>query len=971
MNSSKHTFERELKKKLAMKASGYTTEENILLRAFKYFDLDNSGFCNEKEFIQTIQKIGITGFSDENLSELFKDYDIDKNGKISYKEFVGILFNNQSVLNEVRKNNPQRKNENEEIKNIKNKEDYPSNNVENKNEEFQENDNFKENNLNEEKKLNQQEDLNKKEDYEENINEEENIIEEEEEEKDEEENNINEEEDPILLKIKESLRKKGLRTLISLESNCRLLDQDNSQTIDYENFNKLSNEYQFNLTDEESEQIFQMFDTENNGRINYDEFIREIRGEISEKRGKLIENIFEFLYQKNNGDFKVNDLENLYIPKNHPDVLLGKKSEKEAFEEFINTFNDNHIYLNGDDNEEGFLTVDEFIDYYESVSFFFKKFKDFERLVTYVWGLKSNDEIMKEVEKINKKNKKIVKENKRIVREKEIKVSKEQIQNDNNNIDNNYNDNNEEKQQIENDKYDNNNPQNENDNNYEKNYNEKEEIPKKEEKKVEEKTHYQNFQNENDPFIKFRNYLRKRGVTNILSLSQQFKICDDDGSHKLEKPEFTKAIKQANLDISDKEINNLFNEFDVNNSGKISYDEFMKLIITDLNERRKNVVLAAFNRIDLDKSGIIELNEIKSFFNTRNNPEVALGKKTEEEVFDEFIQTFKTHHNITSGIRDKRVTLEEFIDYYKYISASIPNDDLFVNIVISAWKLNNYKDFSQNATKDNIYDLENEDFNKNKGNFKKPYKKTIPYGVDNEPVNYSTMNRPQGRKSDKLSKNENPLSVFKKKIKLRGSRGILSLRRTFLINDDNNSNKISFQKFQKYIYDYRFPISDDQIKGIFSLFDKDNSGEINYINFIKEITGNLSDFRKNLIIRVFEKLDTENKGFIDIEDIRASYNPKRHPDVLNGKKTEQEILSEFIDFLDYHFDLLNPNKNSNYNKVYLKDFLDFYNYISLLYDDDEYFEHVIMRTWGLSGNLNFAKGYKGSNRIDYNAENNY
>ena len=199
----------------------------------------------------------------------------------------------------------------------------------------------------------------------------------------------------------------------------------------------------------------------------------------------------------------------------------------------------------------------------------------------------------------------------------------------------------------------------------------------------------------------------------------------------------------------------------------------------------------------------------------------------------------------------------------------------------------------------------------------------------------------------------------------------MSLRRTFMIYDDNNTNNITFQQFQKYIYDFRIPITDDQIKGVFNFFDKDKTGEINYVSLIGAITGQMSDFRKNLIQKVFEKLDVDNKGFINVEDIRSSYNPKRHPDVLNGKKTEPEILSEFIDILDYHFNLLNQKRNPNDKRVTLNDFIDFYTYISVLYDDDEYFEDVIIRSWGLSGNLNFAKGYKGSNKRDFNAENNY
>ena len=86
-----------MKNKLSLKSSGYTTEETVLLKAFKYFDLDNSGLCSRKEFIKAINKIGITGLSEENLEDLFDVYDVDGSGALDYKEFVGIIFNNASM----------------------------------------------------------------------------------------------------------------------------------------------------------------------------------------------------------------------------------------------------------------------------------------------------------------------------------------------------------------------------------------------------------------------------------------------------------------------------------------------------------------------------------------------------------------------------------------------------------------------------------------------------------------------------------------------------------------------------------------------------------------------------------------------------------------------------------------------------------------------------------------------------------
>lgn len=37
------SFEKQLKSKLAQKSSGVQSEEAVLLKSFKYFDLDNSG----------------------------------------------------------------------------------------------------------------------------------------------------------------------------------------------------------------------------------------------------------------------------------------------------------------------------------------------------------------------------------------------------------------------------------------------------------------------------------------------------------------------------------------------------------------------------------------------------------------------------------------------------------------------------------------------------------------------------------------------------------------------------------------------------------------------------------------------------------------------------------------------------------------------------------------------------------------
>jgi Ca2+-binding EF-hand superfamily protein len=55
------------------------------------------GKCSKDEFLKAITKIGISGFSDQNLLELFDAYDADESGELDYKEFVGALYGNTSI----------------------------------------------------------------------------------------------------------------------------------------------------------------------------------------------------------------------------------------------------------------------------------------------------------------------------------------------------------------------------------------------------------------------------------------------------------------------------------------------------------------------------------------------------------------------------------------------------------------------------------------------------------------------------------------------------------------------------------------------------------------------------------------------------------------------------------------------------------------------------------------------------------
>jgi Ca2+-binding EF-hand superfamily protein len=75
---------------------------------------------------------------------------------------------------------------------------------------------------------------------------------------------------------------------------------------------------------------------------------------------------------------------------------------------------------------------------------------------------------------------------------------------------------------------------------------------------------------------RFRERMRQRGARGILGLQRIFKIMDDDRSGYLDRNEFSKALKDYRVQVSQDEGNKLFSIFDINGDGNISYDEFLR-----------------------------------------------------------------------------------------------------------------------------------------------------------------------------------------------------------------------------------------------------------------------------------------------------------------------------------------------------------------------------------------------------------
>lgn len=134
------------------------------------------------------------------------------------------------------------------------------------------------------------------------------------------------------------------------------MDQNGNGTLSSDEFKTSLLEYGISLSREQSEEVLRKFDKNRDGVVNFNEFLRYLRGDINPFRQGLILQAYKKLDVNRDGQVKLDDIAKLYDASKHPDVLSGRLNPEDIFMEFMSMWDTQDV--------DGIITPMEFTEYY-------------------------------------------------------------------------------------------------------------------------------------------------------------------------------------------------------------------------------------------------------------------------------------------------------------------------------------------------------------------------------------------------------------------------------------------------------------------------------------------------------------------------------------------------------------------------------------------------------------------------------
>jgi Ca2+-binding EF-hand superfamily protein len=192
---------------------------------------------------------------------------------------------------------------------------------------------------------------------------------------------------------------------------------------------------------------------------------------------------------------------------------------------------------------------------------------------------------------------------------------------------------------------------------------------------------------------KFRDLLCHRyGPNGIHKFSKCFLFIDKNHDNSVNLDELQRALNIYGLHMSDSDAHLLMTAIDTDKSGMISEAEFLAILQGPVSKVRLKLINIVFDQLDHNHDGKIEPADMAAYYNVDWDPDVKTGNvPAMTDAMTNFFKQFDGIH--VDGV----VSREEFLNYYKNLSASIDNDDYFELMLRNAWHISGGQGMAANT----------------------------------------------------------------------------------------------------------------------------------------------------------------------------------------------------------------------------------------------------------------------------------
>ena len=184
----------------------------------------------------------------------------------------------------------------------------------------------------------------------------------------------------ILASVKRTLLERGAYGIRGLAKVFKSMDDNGNRLLEPEDFKWGLINYGIHLKEQELRSLIQAFDRNQDGVVNFDEFLTTLKGQINERRLRLVALAYEKLDKNKDGRVTLDDIARTYNASLHPEVRSGKMTEEQVFRQFISMWDT--------EKPDGVVTLREFARYYEDISASIDSDDYFEAVIKSAWNLR-------------------------------------------------------------------------------------------------------------------------------------------------------------------------------------------------------------------------------------------------------------------------------------------------------------------------------------------------------------------------------------------------------------------------------------------------------------------------------------------------------------------------------------------------------------------------------------------------------